>query len=426
MENVKVNRTLVPEIHAIDNISLLNLQKINLIEGVTCYILKDEQVDLCRIDWVIPAGLIYQAKKLQANMAMLMLKQGNAKYNDRELTVLLEFYGAKWNYTIETHYINMSLFAIKRHFLALLDVLYEMIHTSLFDQNELQIILDQEMQKYKVNVERNEWHADKYAATALYGQEHPYSNNLLISDFESISIEDVKNYYYDTIYYAHGDLFISGNIDDSILNQIKKIFSRLKIKKSYKIPYIPKQIAAQNIHHIKGPQSTQASIRMMMPIINKAHKDYMLVVIVNTILGGYFGSRLMRNLREDKGYTYGIYSQIVSLIDDAHWVVSTEVDNEVKADAIQQIYKEIRNLQTLQISEDELTKIKNTMLGQLLSNTDGVFNRIQSIIGLYKYGLDASQYSKWTTEINMITSKQVQSIANLYFDVNNIFEVIVY
>jgi predicted Zn-dependent peptidase len=156
----------------------------------------------------------------------------------------------------------------------------------------------------------------------------------------------------------------------------------------------------------------------------KTHKDFHSLTVLNTILGGYFGSRLMTNIREDKGYTYGIGSGMIPLKKAGYFFISTEVGVEVCNKAIDEIYIEINRLRNESISEKELILVKNYMIGSFLRSIDGPFalaNRFKSIM---EYDLDYSYYDDYISTIKNIKASDLLNLANKYLDPNSMTEVV--
>jgi predicted Zn-dependent peptidase len=158
---------------------------------------------------------------------------------------------------------------------------------------------------------------------------------------------------------------------------------------------------------------------------NKLHPDHHKLQVFNTILGGYFGSRLMTNIREDKGYTYGIGSGIISLQNSGYFFISTEVGADVTKDALAEIYKEIELLRTEEVSLEELDLVKNYMLGHFLKSCDGAFNMASLFESVDSFGLDYSFYDEYINTIKTITPKTIKELGVKYFKKSDLKEVVV-
>jgi zinc protease len=179
------------------------------------------------------------------------------------------------------------------------------------------------------------------------------------------------------------------------------------------------------LYYTEKPQALQSAIRMGLPMINRTHPDFPSLQVLNTVFGGYFGSRLMANIREDKGYTYGIGSGISSLKNGGAFYIATEVGADVCKAAVDEIEKEVNRLKTELIPEEELALVRNYMLGSLLGSLENVFSHADKFKSLYFAGLDYSYYDRYTRIIKDITAEELQALANKYFKFDEFYKVIV-
>ncbi len=121
------------------------------------------------------------------------------------------------------------------------------------------------------------------------------------------------------------------------------------------------------------PDGVQGAIRIARNFPNRHHPDFQKMQVLNNIFGGFFGSRLMANIREDKGYTYGIHSYLINLIQESALMISTEAGKDVTEDTIREVYLEMKSLCDEPVQEEELKTSKNFMIGTLLGDLDGPF-----------------------------------------------------
>ncbi|MFB6305934.1 MAG: M16 family metallopeptidase, partial [Flavobacteriales bacterium] len=194
-------------------------------------------------------------------------------------------------------------------------------------------------------------------------------------DFEKVKREDLQ--YFHSQYYdlANCEICISGMTNDEQLNLINKYFGEQNLSEKetgaaneHKI--VPDE---KNTHYINKKDALQSAFRIGKRMIDKTHEDYLKANFVNTVLGGFFGSRLMSNLREEKGYTYGVGSGISSYNGGAYFFITSEVGKDVEGKAIEEVYKELKRLRSEEVKKEELDLIKNYMLGDFMKRADGPF-----------------------------------------------------
>ncbi|MBS1503743.1 MAG: insulinase family protein, partial [Bacteroidetes bacterium] len=164
---------------------------------------------------------------------------------------------------------------------------------------------------------------------------------------------------------------------------------------------------------------------MGLPMITRVHPDFPALQVLNTVLGGYFGSRLMANIREDKGYTYGIGSGLSSLKQGGAMFIASEVGADVCRDAVSEIEKEISILKTELIPDDELALVRNYMMGSLLGSLENVFSHADKFKNIYFSGLNYDYYDRYTEVVKTVTAGELLQLANKYLDLDKFYRVIV-
>jgi predicted Zn-dependent peptidase len=169
----------------------------------------------------------------------------------------------------------------------------------------------------------------------------------------------------------------------------------------------------------------QGAIRLAQPFPNRHHPDFQKVQVLNTLFGGFFGSRLMSNIREDKGYTYGIHSYILNHISTTAWMISTEAGRDVCEATITEVYNEMRDLREELVDEEELQLVKNYLIGTILGDLDGPFHIIGRWKNLILNGLDENYFYNSVNIIKTISAKELQELANKYLQPEKFYELVV-
>ncbi|MBA2761691.1 MAG: insulinase family protein, partial [Segetibacter sp.] len=169
----------------------------------------------------------------------------------------------------------------------------------------------------------------------------------------------------------------------------------------------------------------QGAVRMGAPFPNRHHPDFLQAQVLNSLLGGFFGSRLMSNIREEKGYTYGIHSYLQNHIQQSAWVISTEAGRDVCEATISEVYKEMELLRNEPADEEELLLVKNFMMGSILGDLDGPFHIINRWKNIVLNGLDESFFYKQIDTIKNVSAEELQQIANKYLYPQNFYELVV-
>jgi predicted Zn-dependent peptidase len=171
-----------------------------------------------------------------------------------------------------------------------------------------------------------------------------------------------------------------------------------------------------HIDHQDKSDALQTAIRIGKVMFNKTHPDFISFSVLNTILGDYFGSRLMSNIREDKGYTYGIGSYMMENTHFGYFMIATEVAKEVCEATLHEVKKELERLQNELVPEEELELVKSYLLGQLLKAADGPYAMLDLFSGVELHGMDISFYNKYIQKVQEITAEEIREMARKHLD----------
>ncbi|MDA9262244.1 insulinase family protein [bacterium] len=411
----KLNRTIAPAFHEIDSINFV-LPTIKKLDNNVPYIEYNAGTEeLVKIDFVFKAGTKYQTKALVASMTNAMLKEGTNSFNSLEIANKIDFYGAFFETDINSDYATVSLYSLNKHLTNVLPVIKEVLTNVSFPQAEFDKKIKIKKQQYLINLEKVETIASIGYSKHIY-KGTQYENTVEKSSFDEITKKDCIDFFNSYYNFGEMDIFVAGKVDSSVFKLINSTFGKLETPKTVSNFMFGKNEYSPTFQFIEKKGAIQSCIRIGKPIINIDHPDYNKLKVMNTIFGGYFGSRLMANIREDKGYTYGIGSVIMAKEDMGNMIIYTEVGADVTQAAIDEIRKEIKEIQTKKVSEEELSKVKNYMLGSLLQNTDGPFDLLERYKTLYFYNLPINYYDSFMEDIKSITSEEIINLANTYLN----------
>jgi predicted Zn-dependent peptidase len=169
----------------------------------------------------------------------------------------------------------------------------------------------------------------------------------------------------------------------------------------------------------------QGAIRLGAPFPNRHHPDFLKAMVLNSLFGGFFGSRLMSNIREDKGYTYGIYSYLENHVQESAWVVSTEAGRDVCEATVAEVYKEMEILRNEPVDAEDLLLVQNYMMGSILGDLDGPFQIINRWKNIVLNGVDGSYFQNQVATIRSVTAAELQELANKYLQPEKFYELVV-
>lgn len=424
-----MNRTQMPPIKdALHfDLHLKPYEYFELDNGVPVYAIHAGAQEVLQLELVFYAGNYYEKQKGVAAATNFLLKNGTKHRTAFQINEDFEYYGAYCNRACYNETAVISLHTLSKHTEKLLPVLEDIIQHSLLPEEELLIYKQNAIQRLSVNLKKSEFVADRLIQGYLYGTTHPYGASSMPSDIEAIPVEQVRAFY--DRYYRNGQcaIFVAGHLPENWAALLNRFLGGLNISKpSFTTPEIQTTPASVQKYRIENdPDGVQGAIRIATPFPNRHHPDFKKVMVLNTVFGGFFGSRLMSNIREEKGYTYGIYSYLQNHLATSAWMISTEAGKDVAESAMAEVYHEMLKLQTTPVETEELLLVKNYMLGSILGDLDGPFHIIGRWKNIILNGVDANYFDDSIQVIKSITPDELQALAKEYLQPEKFYELVV-
>jgi zinc protease len=419
-----LNRTIAPAFKQIENIEFIKPKKHKLKNGIPVFVINAGEQSLVRLEFIFQNTSWQLDKPIMPSITNSMISEGTHTLSSAEIASKIDYYGAFFQAEFSYDQSSLNLFSLNKYLPETLPIIKEMLTGAIFPEKELDILLTNQKQKLKVGLEKNANLARRAFTAALFGDSlYGYANQL--EDYDQVNREDLLNYYKKIYHPANCTIIISGKIEDNLLSLLEDLFGNWtseEDKEKFEVNYISSD---EKLHYIEKLEALQSAIRIGIPFVNRTHPDFIGLQVLNTALGGYFGSRLMNNIREDKGYTYGIGSGIASLENAGYFFIATEVGVDVTKQTLTEIEKEVNLLKTDLIDDDELNLIKNYLMGSLLGSLENAFSHAEKFKNLYFFGLGYEYYERYIKTIKTITPQQLKDLANRYWDYNSFFKIIV-
>ena len=426
-ETIKLNRKNAPAIVDAVNfeLHLKHYDRFTLKNGVDVYTINAGAEDVLAIEWVFFAGNSYEKQNLVAASSNFLLKNGTTKKNAFQINEHFDYYGSYLNRACYNETAVLSLHCLTKHIGELLPAVKELITDSTLPQEELDIYRQNMKQRLKVNLKKSDFVAGRLIDTYLYGKDHPYGKFTSEEDFDSLQREQLVDFYKN--YYQQGKLiiFVAGKLPSNLEPLLNEHFGDL-VNKEVKEQKHQIVTAKEKKYRVSNDENgVQGSIRLARPFPNRHHPDFLKTMVLNNLFGGFFGSRLMLNIREDKGYTYGIHSYLQNHVHSSAWMVSTEAGKDVTEATITEVYKEMKRLREEKIDNEELLLVQNYMMGSILGDLDGPFQIIARWKNIILNNLDGSYFQNSINTIKKITAPELQEMAQKYLVPEEFYELVV-
>lgn len=407
------------------HLQLKAADKFTLRNGVEVYAVNAGAEEVLSLEWVFFAGNWQEEQNLVAASANFLLRNGTSKRSAFQINEHFEYYGSYLNRACYNETATITLHCLNKHIHELLPVVKELIVDSIMPEEELAIYKQNMKQRLKVSLKKSDFVASRLIDVYLYGEQHPYGKYSKAEDFDILQREQLLKFYDE--YYRNGKLilFAAGKLPANLETLLNEHFGDLPNKPVILKEIKPATTAEKKFRITNDPEGVQGSIRIARPFPNRHHPDFIKVQVLNALLGGFFGSRLMSNIREDKGYTYGIHSYLQNHIHDSAWMISTEAGKDVCEATIAEVYKEMKGLREELVDEDELLLVRNYMMGGILGDLDGPFQIIARWKNIVLNGLDEQYFYNSINTIKTIPAEEIRSLAQQYLNPDDFYELVV-
>jgi len=392
----------VPDFHTPEHFTLDN--------GVPVYAVTSDQTETLKIEWVFDAGSATTQKVLQAAAAADLLNKGTAAKTGFELNEQLDVYGSFFSADSGRDDITLRLFTLKRFLPQVLPIVAEMLAEAVYPEHEFDVWLDAKKSAYAVNSQKTDYLTSARFPSLLFGDDSPYGIYVKDTHFGLLTVDDARTHHRQLLQ-SPFKMFVSGCVPADWRMLVNDLFGQLKPQENITKPAFDKNITTPAELFIPVDDSVQHSIVIGRRLWVRELDDYTPFMVMNTVLGGYFGSRLMGNLREKNGFTYGAGSGMSRMRFSDTYKISTDVGAEVSAAARKEIFHEISVLQNDLVGDEELQRVKTYMSGSFLRSFDGpqaIMDRFKTLI---QHGLPLDFFTRYAQAITEVTPQDIRQSA---------------
>lgn len=392
--------------------------------GTNIYIINSPEYEVVRLSFVFHAGTITQRHPFTASATANMLAEGTATLSSQQIAERLDYFGSYFDINIDRDYSYITFCSLSKFFPQTADVIEQVILHPTFPKQEVETYCAKRRQQLAIERRKVETIAREKFAHAIFGKNHPYGISYSEDMYDTLTREHIEEHYRRCYTAQRCIVVCSGNISDEVLHRIELIAEQLSQVGTDDTIQMP---AFDTSHHIRCQHdgAIQSSIRMGRLLFPRTHDDFIPMQVLATLLGGYFGSRLMQNLREEHGYTYGVFCTMVNFQHTGYLALATQVGREVTDDTLHQIAYEIERLRTEIVSEQELSLVKNIMAGELMRILDGPFGIADVTTENILCGFDNSHIKHHLHRIRQTTPEELQALAKRYLAPEDLVTVVV-
>ncbi|HNM24522.1 MAG TPA: pitrilysin family protein [Saprospiraceae bacterium] len=413
-----LNRKLPPPIQEVQQLVLPQPEEIRLDNGIPVYVLDYPDQEIVKIEVVYRAGRPDEHKRLAARATARLLRDGSRRHTGAEIAELIDFYGGTFSVPTNLDTSSFVLMGLKKYAGELLPVFAEALLEPVFPEKELDTFRQTHIAELLVELEKPEVRAYREVTERIFGPDHPYGYNSQPSDYEALTRDDLLRHYERCHVPERCRIFASGRIDEALLARLNALFGQTPSgthqKDGRSFGSEPPSHEKPGSVHLSHPGSLQTAIKIGRRLFPRRHPDFDGIFVLNTLLGGYFGSRLMMNIREKRGYTYNIYSTADAMLHDGCFYIATEVNSDKAAVTVREIMAEMRHLCERPVENEELSMVRGYLLGMLLNGLDGPVNASDLVRNLIVDELPRDAFDRLVHTVRHISATELQALARKY------------
>jgi predicted Zn-dependent peptidase len=405
-----LDRTLAPGLKEMDEISFLTPQQFDISEHSKLYFIKEVQNETARLDLHFDAGNMHGNEGI-ASLVNGLLLSGTDKWSSTEIHSKIDSLGGFYESGIVNEGSVISIYCLRENLMAILDIVHDAMNNVAFLPKEIDELISDRKQKLQVSFEKVGVLAQRAFQQRMFSGTS-YGRIVQLHTFDQIERGELVRFHQDHYLAGLTRVVVVGNIHQDDIDRIIDITGKWATNSTPTF-HSSFQNLRGAVYEVKEG-ALQTAIRVGRTLFNKKHADMHDFLVLNTILGDYFGSRLMSNIREDKGYTYGIGSGVAEMNESGYFYIVTEVGKEVRDAAMSEIRKELERLQEELIPLEELNLVKKYMVGQLLKSADGPYAAMDLYLGVEPMGLSFDYYNEHITAIKKVTPERLRDLARTY------------
>lgn len=419
-----LDRTKAPPFKSLKSIKLPEIKQEIWENNIPIYWAGFASQDILKLELVFNAGSAFEKSNGISSLFSKLILGGTNSKSSTQLIEELDQYGGFIEVISGVERLHIVLFGLKKYLGKYLNVIRDILENSNFPEKELELQRKIASQGLKLNLEKSTYLASRTFKKLIFGENNPYGKILEQEHLDKVTQNDLMDFYSVNIQGNSFKLFVSGNIGNQEITLLKEYFGKQNYQDSKILEITFDESKPQN-SVVEKPEKMQSTIRIGRPLFDRKHPDFFKMMVTNTAFGGYFGSRLMKNIREDKGYTYGISSSIHPLHGYGYLLIGSDVVKENTVNTIREIEKEIDIIQSEQLSQDEIETVKNYMCGSYAGSITTAFEIMDKHKNLILADLPEGYYDNFIDKIRDVETSDVLQMSQTYFDKKTMTEVVV-
>lgn len=419
------DRSTPPEVKDFGNLSIPPMRRLKLDNGITVNVVdQSSSLDVSRLTCVFNGGIAECSSPSVARLVPGLMLEGTKSHPDGGMAELIEFNGARQAFSVEPHFTSMVLYTLNSKAGDVFPLFPQTLFEPQMSEKAFDVVLDRHVQNVELMLKKVEYNASMHFNKVTMGENHPLARTETPDEIRSIGLSALKDWHEDLFRPSLTDmtLYLAGRISPKIEDAVNDSFGQLTVSESGRVRRVVVPFesgAGQTVRtHVDG--AVQSAVRMGMPTISREHPDYILLRYLVMALGGYFGSRLMSNIREDKGYTYGINSFLLGQPEGGTMEVVASTDTKHEQLLIDEVVAEISRLYTGDFTDCELDRLRKHAMSGLASTLDNAFEMMDYYQTLHTAFIPDGYFARQIETLHSLTADELARVAREHLPVERL------
>ena len=417
-----LDRTVAPPVQPLARVTLPAADVLTLSNGARLHVLANDAQPVVRLQVVFRAGKLAESRPGLASLTARMLLEGTSTRTARQIADQVAFYGASLDCDAGFDRSTLTLYCLTRHLPVLLPLVVDVLTNPAFPAAELDQLKTRTIQNVRVERQKTSYLASERFNALQFGAETPYGRPFDGEAYQALTADEARAFHQTAYTLVNAEIFLCGDVAAERAVVVAAFSAVPVVGAAHAAPAagtIP-NLAAEDLTTSTGTDrvavagSLQASVRMGRDWPSPTHPDTHRLKLLVNVFGGYFGSRLMRNIREDKGLTYGIYASVAPREYGTSLVIGTDVKGESADFAVSEIEMEMRRLQEELIPAEELEIVKNYILGKFANELSTVFEQCDKYKNMVFLDLPADYYTQFMRQTEAADAETLRALARQY------------
>ena len=420
-----INRNQVPETKDFQLFEIASPQKFTLRNGIAETLFYNAQLELIHFVVVLHTGILHETKKHLSSMCFALMKGAVQGKSAEEVNDFLDYYGVSLEVEQGMTSTEINISVPLRNCGQVLPFIIHLLLYPVFEKDALERQKQLSIKRLEYNQSKGSYRATQLMFKTFFGENSCRGTQLTRHHIEALTTDELADYYHRVLKAQNVSLYVSGRVDDTLQHTIEETFSQIPDGSVSLVAAKMLEGSVPSWVYEEKADSMQSSLTLCRRSIPYNHPDRRRLTVLSVLFGGYFGSRLMQNLRETNGYTYGISNGTMYFNDQSVYYIDSEVNIDKTDLAVQACYDEMRRLQDEKPDDAELTLVRNYMLGSVLREVDGSIKLMKKYIYWQNFGMDEQEFYQMIETIRTMDTETIQRLAQTYLQPDAFTTVVV-